>query len=64
MGNFKKKNIIKEAENILEEYRKNDVEEKRKISELKSNYKRLKRVNLTLKIIVGIMALAIFFMII
>ncbi len=64
MGNSKKKNIIKEAENILEEYTRKDIEEKKKISELKSSYKRIKRVNFTLKIIVGIMALAIFIMII
>lgn len=64
MGNSKKKNIIKEAENILEEYTRKDIEEKKKISELKSSYKRIKRVNFTLKIIVGIMALAIFIMLI
>lgn len=64
MGNSKKKNIIKEAENILEEYTRKDIEEKKKISELRSNYKRIKRVNFTLKIIIGIMALAIFIMVI
>ena len=64
MSNFEKKNIIKEAENILEEYTKKDIEEKRKISELKNNYKKIKKVNLTLKILVVIMALAIFVMLV
>ena len=64
MSNFEKKNIIKEAENILEEYTKKDIEEKRKISELKNNYKKIKKVNLTLKILVVIMALAIFIMLV
>ena len=64
MSNFEKKNIIKEAENILEECTKKDIEEKRKISELKNNYKKIKKVNLTLKILVVIMALAIFIMLV
>ena len=64
MGNFEKKDIIKEAENILIEYTKKDIEEKKKITKLKNDYKRIKRTNIALKILIGIMTLAMFIIII
>ncbi len=64
MGDFNKKFIIREAENILEEFDKKDKEEKRKIVELKKNFSKIKKVNIALKIIISIMAICIIMLVI
>ena len=59
MGEFDKKYVIKEAENILEELNEKDKEEKKQILKLKKDFKRVKRVNIALKVIVGIMGIGL-----
>lgn len=59
MGDFNKKYIIKQAENILQEYDRRDQEEKKMIVNLQKDYKKTKKINLVLKIIVAIMAISI-----
>ncbi len=64
MGDFNKKYVIREAENILEEFNKKDKEEKKQIIDLKRNFRKMKRVNIALKIIVAIMAIGIVMLIV
>ena len=45
MGDFDKKYVIKEAENILDELNKKDKEEKKQILKLKKDFRKVKRVN-------------------
>lgn len=64
MGDFNKRYVIREAENILEEFNKKDKEEKKQISELKKNFKKIKRVNIALKIVVTVMSIGIVMLIV
>lgn len=64
MGDFNKKYVIREAENILEEFNKKDKEEKKQIVDLKRNFRKMKRVNIALKIIVTVMAIAMVMLIV
>ena len=64
MGDFNKKYVIREAENILEEFNKKDKEEKKQIIDLKRNFRKMKRVNIALKIIVAVMAVGIIMLIV
>lgn len=64
MGDFNKKYVIREAENILEEFNKKDKEEKKQIIDLKRNFRKMKRVNIALKIIVAVMAVGIVMLIV
>ncbi len=64
MGDFNKKYIIKEAESILEEFNRQDKEEKKEIQKLKSNFKKIKKVNIFLKILVTIMSISIIMLIV
>ena len=56
MGNFDKRNIVKKAEKIIEDYSKKDREERRERLNIKREYKKLKKVNIGLRVIIGIMA--------
>lgn len=53
MGNFNKKFIVSEAENILNQCNKELIESEERIivSELKSKNKKLKRTNIILKLV-------------
>lgn len=64
MGDFNKKFVIMEAENILQELNKKDREEKKQILKLKRDFKKVKRVNIALKIIVGIMSIGLIMLIV
>ena len=64
MGDFNKKFVIVEAENILQELNKKDREEKKQILKLKRDFKKVKRVNIALKIIVGIMSISLIMLIV
>ncbi len=64
MGDFNKKFVIMEAENILQELNKKDKEEKKQILKLKRDFKKVKRVNIALKIIVGIMSISLIMLIV
>ena len=64
MGDYDKKYVIKEAENILEEFNKKDREEKKQILRLKKDFKRIKIVNVALKITVGIMSISLLMLIV
>lgn len=64
MGDYDKKYVIKEAENILEEFNKKDREEKKQILKLKKDFKRVKIVNVALKITVGIMSISLLMLIV
>lgn len=59
MGNYDKKDIVKKAEKIIEDYSKRDREEKKENLNLKRQYKTLKKVNIGLKIAIGIMAVVL-----
>ncbi len=56
MGNFDKRDIVKKAEKIIEDYSKKDREERRERLNIKREYKKLKKVNIGLRVIIGIMA--------
>ena len=43
MGDFDKKFVIKEAENILEEFNKKDKEERKQIIKLKKDFRKVKK---------------------
>ena len=62
MGNFDKRFVIKEAENVLKQCNKKytSQNDKNKIIELKIKYKKLKRKNNILRIITGIMSVLFF----
>ena len=64
MEDYDKKYVIKEAENILEEFNKKDREEKKQILKLKKDFKRIKIVNVALKITVGIMSISLLMLIV
>ncbi len=64
MGDFEKKSVIKEAENILQELNIKDREEKKQIVKLKKDFKRVKRVNVALKIILVIMSISLIMLIV
>ena len=64
MGDFNKKYVIREAENILEEFNKKDKEEKKQIIDLKRNFRKMKRVNIALKIIVAVMTIGMVMLIV
>ena len=55
MGDFNRKFVIREAENIIEEFYKKDREEKDLILKIQKDYKKIRKINLFLKIIVAIM---------
>ena len=55
MGDFNKKFVIKEAENIIEAFCKKDREEKELILRIEKDYKKIKKINLVLKIVIAIM---------
>lgn len=56
MGNYDKKDVVKKAEKIIEDYSKKDKEEKIEAINIKKKYKKLKKINIGLKVIIGIMA--------
>lgn len=64
MGDFDKKYVIKEAEDILQEFNKKDKEEKRQILKLKKDFRKIKRVNIALKIILVIMSISLIMLIV
>ena len=64
MGDFDKKYVIKEAENILQELNKKDKEEKKQILKLKKDFRKVKRVNIALKVIVGVMSISLIMLIV
>ena len=64
MGDFDKKFVIKEAEDILEEFNKKDKEERKQIIKLKKDFRKIKKVNIALKIIVGIMSISLIMLIV
>ena len=64
MGDFNKKFVIREAENILEEFNKKSKEERKKIQDLKNNYKKMQKVNIALKIIIAVMGICMVMLII
>ena len=64
MGDFDKKYVIREAEDILQELNKKDKEEKKQILKLKKDFKKVKRVNIALKVIVGIMSISLIMLIV
>ena len=64
MGDFDKKFVIKEAEDILEEFNKKDREERKQIIKLKKDFRKIKKVNIALKIIVGIMSISLIMLIV
>ncbi len=64
MGDFNKKYVIREAENILEEFNKKDKEEKKQISDLKKNFRKAKRVNIILKVIIAVMSIGMVMLIV
>ncbi len=64
MGDFDKKYVIKEAENILEEFDKKDKEEKKQIQKLKKDFKKVKKVNIALKVVVGVMAVCLIMLVV
>lgn len=64
MGDFDKKYVIKEAENILDELNKKDKEEKKQILKLKKDFRKVKRVNIALKVIVGVMSISLIMLIV
>ena len=64
MEDFDKKYVIKEAENILEELNKKDKEEKKQILKLKKDFRKVKRVNIALKVIVGIMGISLIMLVV
>ena len=55
MGDFNRKFVIREAENIIEEFYKKDREEKDLILKIQKDYKKIRKINLFLKLIVAIM---------
>ena len=64
MGDFDKKFVIKEAENILEEFNKKDKEERKQIIKLKKDFRKVKKINIALKIVVGIMSISLIMLIV
>lgn len=56
MGNYDKKNIVKKAEKIIEDYSKKDREKRRENINIRWEYKKLKKINIGLKVAIGIMA--------
>ena len=64
MGDFDKKYVIKEAENILDELNRKDKEEKKQILKLKKDFRKVKRVNIALKVIVGVMSISLIMLIV
>lgn len=64
MEDFDKKYVIREAENILEELNKKDKEEKKQISKLKKDFRKVKRVNIALKVIVCIMGIGLIMLVV
>ena len=64
MEDFDKKYVIKEAESILQELNKKDKEEKKQILKLKRDFRRVKRVNIALKVIIGIMSVSLVMLIV
>ena len=64
MGDYDKKYVIKEAENILQELNKKDKEEKKQILKLKKDFRKVKRVNIALKVIVGVMSISLIMLIV
>lgn len=59
MGNFDKKGIVKKAEKIIEDFSQKDREERRQVLSIKKEYRRLRKINIGLKIVIGIMAVAL-----
>ena len=64
MGEFSKKSIIREAENIIEEFSDRRKEEKKQIVNLKKSIKKVKRINIALKVIIAIMTVCVVMLII
>ena len=64
MGDFDKKYVIREAEDILQELNKKDKEEKKQILKLKKDFRKVKRVNIALKVIVGVMSISLIMLIV
>ncbi len=56
MGNYDKKNIVKKAEEIIEDYSKKDRERRKENINIRREYKKLKRINIGLKVVIGILA--------
>lgn len=59
MGNFDKKDIVKKAEKIIEDFSKKDREERKETLKLKKEYKKLRKINIGLRVIIGIMAVVL-----
>lgn len=59
MGNFDKKDIVKKAEKIIEDFSKKDREERKETLKLKKEYKKLRKTNIGLRVIIGIMAVVL-----
>lgn len=59
MGDFDKKYVVREAENILKQFDRKDKEEKRELSNLKKECKKIKKVNIFLKIISSVLLVSL-----